>query len=276
MFKHRLITALIIAPVFIAAIIFLQSGYIAVILGVTVLIGGWEWTRLVGLQKNILARVSYCMLLAFVFWACWYYVDQPDWPLNMFIISAGFWLLAIFWIMRFPLGEKVTLGNIFIKCATGLLVLVPTWVALVILHKVGYSWFIYLLVLIWVADSGAYFAGKAWGNTKLAPKVSPGKSWEGVAGALIMGSIYAVAGTYWLEINPANKLAFVLLSIMIIPVSILGDLFESMMKRHSGFKDSGNILPGHGGILDRIDSLTSAAPIFVAGILLLQLVPSSQ
>jgi len=149
-------------------------------------------------------------------------------------------------------------------------VLVPAWASLVVIHGVdpqGPRLLLFLMVLIWVADSFAYFAGRRWGRTKLAPVISPGKTREGVYGALA-GAVLCGGGLVWL-MPQGNPLLLILFCLLIVLVSVVGDLFESLMKRQAGVKDSGSLLPGHGGMLDRIDSLTAAAPLFLLGLLLL-------
>jgi phosphatidate cytidylyltransferase len=149
-----------------------------------------------------------------------------------------------------------------------LIVLIPTWLAVVALHESGEQGpllVMYLLSLIWVADSGAYFSGRAWGKRKLAPSVSPGKSWEGVGGGALLSLAYAVGAAQVLGLPGNQWPLFVVLSLVTVLFSVLGDLTESMFKRHAGIKDSGTLLPGHGGVLDRIDSVTAAAPVFVVG-----------
>jgi phosphatidate cytidylyltransferase len=151
----------------------------------------------------------------------------------------------------------------------GLAVLVPPWLALVAVHGSGSlgPWLmLFLLVLIWTADSGAYFAGRRFGRRKLAVHVSPGKSIEGVLGALLLGGLFALACGHALGYAGAALAAFVLLGIATVLVSVLGDLFESLIKRYRAVKDSGGLLPGHGGVLDRVDSLTAAAPFFAVGL----------
>ncbi len=148
----------------------------------------------------------------------------------------------------------------------GLMVLIPCWLAINFIRNIpesGIYILLYLFVLIWGADSGAYFAGKLWGKTKIAPKVSPGKTWEGLGGALIVTLIITLGTLYGVH-TPYRLWAFVcLITVVTILFSVAGDLFESMLKRNAGLKDSGRLLPGHGGILDRIDSLTAAAPVFL-------------
>jgi phosphatidate cytidylyltransferase len=154
----------------------------------------------------------------------------------------------------------------------GLLVLITTWSSAVAVHALaarGPELLLYLLFLIWIADSGAYFSGRRWGRRKLARHVSPGKSWEGVAGGLLPGSAFAVAGGFWFGLEGGRLAGFVVLAAAVVAVGVLGDLFESLLKRYRQVKDSGGLLPGHGGVLDRIDSLTAATPLCYCGLLLL-------
>jgi phosphatidate cytidylyltransferase len=149
----------------------------------------------------------------------------------------------------------------------GVMLLVPMWVALINLHSdYGGEYFLLLMLLIWGADSGAYFVGRVFGKHKLAPKVSPGKSVEGVIGGVIFAVVIMLIFLQYQNIAIDNYFGYLLLAIVVTSISVLGDLYESLFKRISGFKDSGNILPGHGGILDRIDSLTAAAPFFLLGL----------
>ena len=159
-------------------------------------------------------------------------------------------------------------GRVF-KSLLGILLLVSAWAALLRLHarpETGPKLVLFLMILIWVADSGAYFAGRKWGTSKLAPAVSPGKTWEGVYGALIACTLFAVASALLLHTTGARITAFVAVCIVTILFSIVGDLQESLLKRQVGIKDSGRLIPGHGGILDRIDSLIAAGPVFLLGL----------
>ena len=147
--------------------------------------------------------------------------------------------------------------------------MLSTWLALVVLHSrpdQGPHWVLYLLVLVWVADSGAFFAGRQFGRTRLAPKVSPGKTWEGVLGGLTACALFAFGYAHYLELQGAVLTGFVLVSLVTVLFSVAGDLLESLLKRQRGVKDSGTLIPGHGGILDRIDSLFAAAPVFLLGL----------
>ena len=170
-------------------------------------------------------------------------------------------------------GNFRILDHKLINAVIGILILAPAWLSLVILHTShsdGISQLLFLLILIWIADSAAYFSGRRWGKTKLANKVSPGKTWEGIFGAIFAILVFCYAYSRFMDMQGSEILLFLLLGIITVSGSVLGDLIESLMKRHSGIKDSGTLLPGHGGVMDRIDSLTAAGPIFVAGLWLTQ------
>lgn len=179
------------------------------------------------------------------------------WVLAVYLIAAMFWCLIIpFWLRtRWALGSGVA------GLLTGLVVLFPTWLALVQLRIPGPGVLLALFAVVWMADIAAYFSGKAFGKNKLAPNISPGKTWEGAIGAVIGVIIYGVVMRIPTGFSPIPLPIWVVALIVVTAVSIIGDLYESMLKRQAGIKDSSNVLPGHGGVLDRIDSLTSTMPI---------------
>ncbi len=172
--------------------------------------------------------------------------------------SLGWWALALLWIAVAP--ASVNRGR---AAVAGLFALVPVWLALVRLHAQGPQLMLFLLLLVVAADIGAYFAGRALGKHKLAPRVSPGKTWEGVGGGLVAAALMAAFGVWWFSMD---TVPFMALCILVAIASVVGDLTESMFKRHAGLKDSGTLLPGHGGVLDRVDSVTAAAPVFLIGL----------
>ncbi|MCF6236869.1 MAG: phosphatidate cytidylyltransferase [Gammaproteobacteria bacterium] len=268
MLKQRLLTAAILIPLVIFGIFALPTLYLSLILLLIVSIGAWEWAALINLKKTI-QRAAYVGVVI-IFLAAAACIAQYPAGLKLILWVALFWwLVALVWVFRFRENEQHT-PILWVNGLVGILVLVPCWVALTMIHKSeqGAEYLLFVMSLIWIADSGAYFSGRRWGKNKLAPHVSPGKSWEGVIGGLVFVAIAAVIGGGLLfEYEAIKLLLFVLLCIVIVLFSVEGDLLESMFKRRAGVKDSGTILPGHGGVLDRIDSLTAAAPLFLLGLL---------
>ena len=263
MLKQRILTALILIPLVVWAVLQLPTHWFAVLLAVLVLMGAWEWSNLAGLDAPM-ARSLYVSLLALALWLAWWWHAQPLAQGVLALACVG-WVLALAWIGRPDFARAQRL----FKAVVGFWVLVPAWLGLVLLHGhpgPGPQLVLFLMVLIWVADSGAYFAGRRWGHTKLAPRVSPGKTWEGVYGALAACALVALLGAWWMEGSVRELISFLLICLVTILFSIAGDLLESLMKRQRGIKDSGRLLPGHGGVLDRVDSLTAAAPVFVLGL----------
>ncbi|MCK5718413.1 MAG: phosphatidate cytidylyltransferase [Thiomargarita sp.] len=271
MLKQRLLTAIILIPVTIWIILFAEYFMFAAFISLFVILAAWEWARLCGWNTS-LSRGIYSLFIASILaLTYWKWHSNIAHIFDILLLTSVCWLFAGIWIIIYN-KQLVKLPNIPIfKGGLGFIILVPAWMALLLLRSEGNGkWVLFLLVLIWTADSGAYFAGKRWGKTKLAVNISPGKTWEGVIGAMLASSILSVI---YINLFPANSLIFsllfVLLCLITVVFSILGDLVESLFKRQVGVKDSGNLLPGHGGILDRIDSITAAAPIFVMGLALL-------
>ncbi len=264
---RRIVTASVLIPIVIAAILFLPTAYLALGFAVIALMGGLEWSDLAGISGKS-AKIVYLLFLALCLLGAYELVAYPWFRYWFFLIVSVMWLLIAVSLFGFKHIEKATVGPGAIRVLMGPVILTPLWAALVVLHgqvKDGPSYLFFLMLLIWVADSGAYFAGRRWGRHKLAPAISPGKTWEGVYGALFGAAVGGlllswyqndVAGVYWL----------VPVCIFTVLMSVVGDLFESIMKRIADMKDSGTLLPGHGGVLDRIDSLTAAAPVFLVGL----------
>ena len=265
----RIITALVLAPLVVAGVLYLPTGVVSLVLALAVLVGGWEWTRLAGLQglgARLVFLLTLCVLLTL---AALLLQRWPDWGHWVFAAASLWWLLVTLAILNYR-PERGWQPGPLLKSIFGLLVLVPAWGALAAVHGLGTEGpllLLFLLVLTWVADSFAYFAGRLWGRVKLAPTISPGKTREGVYGALFGAALCSVALLWLRPQAPLPLLALFCLAVALI--SVVGDLFESLMKRQAGVKDSGRLLPGHGGMLDRIDSLTAAAPLFMLGLLLL-------
>jgi len=273
MLKQRLITAAILVPLVVWGILRLPTPYLALVLALFIVQGAWEWTGFMQL-KVIWQRILYVAAVILGLICIWFFQQDSfltgagtNW-LTLPILSLFWWLLATVWVLSYPRTVK-RWSSPAMLALTGLLVLLPTWLAVVGLHASGPQGpllVMYLLSLIWVADSGAYFGGRAWGKRKLAPAVSPGKTWEGVGSAAALSTLYALAAARVLDLPGNLWPVFVVLSLVTVIFSVLGDLTESMFKRHAGIKDSGTLLPGHGGVLDRIDSVTAAAPVFVVGL----------
>jgi phosphatidate cytidylyltransferase len=256
MFAKRLLTVAILLPVFAAALLLLPRAGWALFLLPGLAIAAAEWIGLAGCS----AAPRYAYAGAVVITALAVFFMAGDSPLEWWLFGAS----AVFWIAVAPawLFGHWSIRQPLVLGAIGWIALVPMWLALVGLQET--PWILLLVLsIVWIADTAAYAAGKRWGRHKLAPVVSPGKSWEGVAGAaLAVGLYYAVL---WF-VAPAEwdgwRSGFGMLVFMgVFVLSIVGDLFESLMKRQAGVKDSGQLLPGHGGMLDRIDGLTSTVPL---------------
>jgi len=264
---QRILTAAVLIPLAIGAVLFLSTSYLALILAFVALLGGVEWARLAGIS-GVVGFSIFVLLLAGCFWLTQKMLSIPGVNLWFFSIAAVWWLLVAIALLRSPKLDAAAPGFSLTRTALGFLVIIPAWSAVVQLHGFGEAgpiYVLFLLVLIWVADSGAYFAGRRWGRTKLAPRISPGKTREGVFGALVGALICAVFFT-WYQWDVAGIYWLVPISLVTVLMSVVGDLFESLIKRRAGIKDSGGILPGHGGVMDRIDSLTAAAPVFFVGL----------
>jgi phosphatidate cytidylyltransferase len=254
MLWQRVITALLMAPLALLVILWIPHTFTMAVFALLVLAGAWEWAAFTGLA-SIPARVAYAALVALAIAAVWI-VGTQDVRLDIIIVVAiGWWLLALFWVALLPTRMSRVLGFV-----AGFLVLIPAWLALVRLHDRDPHLALFLLLVVVAADVGAYFSGRQFGRHKLAPKVSPAKTWEGVYGGLAASAVLAVVGVVWFRISAPPFLA---VCALVVLASIVGDLTESLFKRHAGLKDSGSLLPGHGGVLDRVDSVTAAAPVFL-------------
>lgn len=261
MLKHRILTALILIPLFLLALFKLPPFGFAIFTAIMVVYAAWEWSSLSGVQTFLARLVFPIVMMALL-------PISLHAPITVVLLAAFFWwLIALILVVFYPRTSSLWATGVIIRALMGLLVLIPCWRALNFIRdsEQGIYTLLFLFILIWGADSGAYFVGKQWGKTKLAPKVSPGKSWQGLGGALVTSVGITLLALWFFHVPRVALVASVLLSVVTVLFSVLGDLFESMLKRQVGLKDSGRLLPGHGGILDRIDSLTAAAPIFALG-----------
>ncbi|MFN3715415.1 MAG: phosphatidate cytidylyltransferase [Thiobacillus sp.] len=257
---RRVLTAVILLAVFLPAILWAPAWLWQGLIAIVVALAAFEWARLSSFP--LLPARLYAGLLAGVAWGLPAVLADrwPDFQMGLFVLAALFWLIvAPLWMLGRWEGERPAL-----RAAVGVALLLPTWAALVYLHQRGPDILVGTLAIVWIADTAAYFAGRRFGRHKLAPAISPGKTWEGVGGALAALAVYATVLNGFAGL-PLIALFLVMAGLLYL--SVLGDLFESWIKRLAGMKDSGSLLPGHGGVLDRVDALTSTLPV-AAGILL--------
>ncbi|MFV1997450.1 MAG: phosphatidate cytidylyltransferase [Acidiferrobacterales bacterium] len=268
MLWKRVLTAIVLIPLVLWALFSLPATGIAILIGVIVTIATWELTALIGLNTAT-GRILYTLLMGVFGVSGSMLLLQGGSLLPVFAVAFIWWTYAAIHILK----EDGTYGGVFRshvgRLIAGFIVMLPTWLGFLALYTTDSArpnLLLYVLVLVWVADSFAYFAGKAWGRHKLAPAVSPGKSIEGVLGGLLGVAIVATgAGLFLWQYEGMDLYVWIVLSLLTGIVSVVGDLTESLFKRRAGVKDSGTLLPGHGGMFDRIDALTAAVPVFVFG-----------
>lgn len=261
MLRQRVITAVILVVVVVAAVLLLPpSVFASLSLLVFLTLGGWEWTRLIGLHDTArslsvvaLIAIGLLMYLAGLVW---------------YVIAVGvvWWVMILGLLTAYRQNTNFYSSRSWLLRLSGVLVLIPAWLAISRLQAHDPQLVLYLIFLVAATDTGAYFVGKAVGKTKLAPHLSPGKTLEGVKGGVAAALLWAVLGASYFGFHGAAWVYFLLLSIVVAVISVAGDLFESLIKREGGYKDSGTLLPGHGGVLDRIDGLLAALPVFVLGL----------
>lgn len=280
MLKQRIISAIVLIALVFVALFFFSPFYFALALGAILILAVWEWTQFVQF-KFPFARLSIAGLTtAFLF--LWIYGEQnylsvgrvfENYAELLLLGSVIWWAIAFFLVITYPKSAKVWANNKLFQFLFAFFTLIPFFVAVLRLrfdqyiqdNLQGLILLLYVFILVWGADTGAYFAGRKFGKHKLAPRVSPGKTWQGVVGGLITATALATIFVYFNQHNLLNNVSlsqFVLLSVITVALSVLGDLTESMFKREAKIKDSSQLIPGHGGILDRIDSLTAAVPFF--------------
>lgn len=285
MTRTRLLAALVMAPLAIAAVLFLPTPWLAVLGAAAFLIGLWEWLRLTEIEdpiaRGVLVLVNLLVMVALV----WASRSNNGGSFILFkiavLLGAIWWLLALLWLRRYEFASDHDTHARMFKLAAATLSIIPAWCALVLIHAGqvgappvttgipgGHRWLLLALAIVWAADTGAYFAGRAFGRNKLAPRISPNKTIEGLFGGVAAGMALAV-GAAPLAGATLGQLPYVaIVALWTILFSVVGDLFESLLKRHVGAKDSSHLIPGHGGVLDRIDSQLAALPVFALGKLL--------
>ncbi|WP_439257905.1 phosphatidate cytidylyltransferase [Lonepinella sp. BR2271] len=279
MLKQRILSAIVMIALVCAALFLFSPFYFTLALGVIVTAGVWEWTQFPRLKivwRFVATSIALAMLFVWIFSQADYLNAGrvfADYAEPLLLVAVIWWAVALGLVITYPTSANIWGKSVILQIIFACVTLVPFLIAVAALRLENYNvdslhgikLLLYVFVLVWAADSGAYFAGRKFGKHKLAPKVSPGKTWQGVIGGVITAGvlselfIYFVGDHFFMH---GNTLSLTALSIATVAVSVLGDLTESMFKRQSGIKDSSNLIPGHGGILDRIDSLTAAAPFF--------------
>lgn len=260
MLKTRIVTSLILMSTFLAGLFLLPDAYWALLMLAFIVPGAWEWARLTGFSARAQYIFAAVVLVAGVLLlpGMW---QQTIPGIHEYALFLAMPAAALFWLVLVPIWllthYKITHKGLL--AVSGILVLLPAWLALIYLRKFSPWLLLAAVMVVAIADSAAYFSGKAFGRRKLAPRISPGKTWEGVIGAAVAVSIYGVSLCVIFNIS----LWLMVGALVLMILSIVGDLFESLLKRQAGVKDSSQILPGHGGILDRVDGLASTLPLVV-------------
>lgn len=278
MLKQRIITALILAPLALFAILYLPLFAFEVMIALVVGLGAWEWSSMSGITRTITKSayaalvVGICLCLSILLPTdlIWYQGQLNSLYSYILMIASIWWIISLAMIIAYPKFTSVWYTSKILRGVFGFLTLIPTWVAIVTLRTslfdidpyYGASLIFYVLGIVWAADIGAFFVGVKFGKHKLRPEVSPGKTLEGLMGGIFASSAIIAFAALHYQVEPARIWLHILVGALTVGVSALGDLNESMFKRCAGIKDSGKLLPGHGGVMDRIDSLTAAFPVF--------------
>lgn len=269
MTRTRLLAAAIMAPLAIAAVLLLPTPWMVALAAVVFLAGLWEWFSLADIDDTLARSVLLVANLLLMVALVWASPTDSGGSLVLFklVVVAGviWWLLAMLWLMHYEFASDHDSHARVFKLAAATLSVVPAWCALALIHRDGHGWLLVALAMIWAADTGAYFSGRRWGRRKLAPRISPNKTIEGMLGGLVAGVVVAVLGALVLGTANGQLLLVALVAFLAVQFSVVGDLFESLLKRHVGAKDSGSLIPGHGGLLDRLDSVLAALPVFALG-----------
>jgi len=272
--KQRIITALILAPLVIVGIFKLSLPLFIVAIAAVTMIGFWEWTQFVSASSRVLALLPTLAVSTASLWFIPFdafslnQVQQPH--LVVLAIGCLWWLAASGLAITYPKSSSLWQSSKWLRHGFGVLTLLPFFWSVILLRAEGIDndayhgarLVLYVCLIVWAADSGAYFAGKSLGKHKMAPHVSPNKTIEGLIGGMITALVIGWVTAQWFDIQFSSYWAMVVITLATVVISVLGDLVESMFKRVAGIKDSSNIIPGHGGVLDRIDSLTAAFPVF--------------
>lgn len=265
--RKRIGTAVVLVVALLIVVLWLPAAATAILLTLMMLAGAWEWSAFLRLRSAGL-RAAYLVCVAALMPIVWHFTAEQKGRDLVLASAVIWWLLALLWIAFAP--RRIAPWS---AALAGVLALLPAWIALVRMRLElprGAEWMLFTLVLVFAADIGAFFAGRRFGRLRLAPVVSPGKTWEGALGGVLAGALVAVIGARWFG---APLRALLPLCVAATGFSIIGDLTESLLKRYAGLKDSGRLFPGHGGVMDRIDSVTGAAPVMLLGLTALGVAP---
>ena len=272
MTKLRTLTALILAPIAIAAMLLLPTPWLAALAAVLFLAGLWEWLRLADVDDTLARSVLLVANLGLMVAIIWASRSNAGGSLVLLriatVIGVIWWLLAALWLKHYNFASDHDTHARAFKMSAGTLAVIPAWCAVAWIHAEaphGHRWLLVAILVVWAADTGAYFAGRKFGRRKLSPRISPNKTVEGLLGGLVAGVAVALAFAPFAGAGLSQLPLVALVAAIAVGFSVVGDLFESLLKRHVGAKDSGDLIPGHGGILDRIDGVLAALPAFALG-----------
>ena len=277
MTKTRLLAALIMAPIAILTVLFMSTPVLAAVSALLFLAALWEWLKLADVEDTLARTILLACNLALMVALVWGSRSAQGGSMALLqlviVIGVVWWLFAMLWLKHYHFASDHDSHARVFKLAAGTLAVVPAWCALGVIHASqpnGHRWLLLALFLVWAADTGAYFSGrkfggKLFGGRKLAPRISPNKTIEGLLGGVLLAVLVAMVAAPLAGATVAQLPAVALVALVTVLFSVVGDLFESMLKRHVGAKDSGNMIPGHGGVLDRIDSVLAALPVFALG-----------
>ena len=277
MTKMRVLAALIMAPLAIGGVLFLPMPWLMAIAALLFLLALWEWLRLADVEDTLARTILLACNLALMVALVWGSRSPQGGSFALFhlviVIGVAWWLLALLWLRHYHFASDHDSHARAFKLLAGTLAVVPAWCALGVIHAGeadGHFWLLLALMLVWAADTGAYFSGrhfggKWFGGRKLAPRISPNKTIEGLLGGIVLAMLVALGGALLIGVDEVQLPAIAGVAAVTVAFSVVGDLFESLLKRHVDAKDSGHLIPGHGGVLDRVDSVLAALPVFALG-----------
>jgi phosphatidate cytidylyltransferase len=264
--QTRIVTGMLLVAALVVVMFWMPPRATLVVLTGLVLVGAWEWSAFLR-SASALVRVLYVVLIAALLYFIWRFTTGPDELHSVLAVTVAWWIIAFVWIVLAP--RRVAPWS---AAVAGIFALVPAWLSLAYLRLDsihGAEWVLFVFLLVWMADIGGYIFGRRYGRLRLAPKVSPAKTWEGAFGGFALSGLIGIGGAGWFHL-PLER--FLPLCLAVVAFSIVGDLTESLLKRYVGVKDSGTLFPGHGGVMDRIDSITAAAPVLVFGLVMLRVI----